>query len=157
MTQTRSKEYEDCLIRQARKSDLREIYLIEIKSFPYPYPVESLASLLILFPRYFFVAECGGRVVGYVAGALNKDGSGHIMSIAILPSYRGRGLGSRLMDAIENAFRREGISRVYLEVSQNNKVALNLYRKRGFKVISMRESYYPDGSDAYIMFKEIRD
>ncbi len=157
MTEAQRREYEGCLIRHARKSDLREVYLIEIKSFPYPYPVESLATLLLLFPKYFFVAECSSRVVGYVAGALNKDGSGHIMSIAVLPAYRGRGLGSRLMDAIENAFRKDGISRVYLEVSQNNKVALNLYRKRRFKVISVRTGYYPDGSDAYIMFKEIRD
>jgi len=134
---------------------LRDIYLIEVKSFPYPYPMEAFVSFLILFPRYFLVAECGGRVVGYVAGVRESDGSGHIMSIAVLPNYRGRGIGSALLKALEDAFIEDGVQRIYLEVSQNNREGLRLYRKFGYRMVGVKRRYYPDGSDAFVMVKEV--
>ncbi len=145
----------ECLVRVARRGDLREIYLVEVKSFPYPYPMEAFISLLILFPKHFFVAECGERVVGYVAGALRNDGSGHVMSLAIDPRFRGLGLGSKLLKAVEESFLEEGASRIFLEVSTSNKVALTLYRKAGYRIVEVIKEYYPDGSDAYLMFKEL--
>jgi len=48
---------DDLNVRQARRSDLREIYLIEVNSFPYPYPIEAFLTFLILYPQYFLVAE----------------------------------------------------------------------------------------------------
>ncbi len=147
----------ECIIRRARRGDLRDIYLVEIKSFPYPYPMEAFVSFLILFPKYFLVAECDGRVVGYVAGVRETDGSGHVMSIAVLPNYRGSGVGSALLKALENSFIEDGVQRIYLEVSQNNKEALRLYRKFGYRLVGVKHRYYPDGSDALVMVKEVRN
>ncbi len=145
----------ECRIRQARRSDLRDIYLIEVKSFPYPYPIEAFISLMVLFPKYFFVAVCGGRIAGYVTGALNDDGTGHVMSLAVHPQFRGKGVGSMLLKTIEEAFKSDGVRRVYLEVAPSNKEALNLYRKFNYKMYGMKTRYYPDGSDAYVMVKEL--
>ncbi|MCD6324469.1 MAG: ribosomal protein S18-alanine N-acetyltransferase [Desulfurococcales archaeon] len=146
---------DECVVRPARRGDLREIYLVEVKSFPFPYPMEAFISLLILFPKYFFVAECGKRVVGYVAGGRRNDGSGHIMSLAVEPRHRGLGLGSMLLSAVEESFLRVGVSRLFLEVSTSNKVALSLYRRAGYRIVEILREYYPDGSDAYLMFKEL--
>ena len=146
---------QECVIRRARRSDLRDIYLVEVKSFPYPYPMEAFITFLVLYPKYFFVAECGNRVVGYVTGVMEEDGSGHVMSLAVLPSHRRRGLGSALLKVLEEAFLRDGVKRIYLEVSQSNKEGIRLYRRFGYKMVGAKQKYYPDGSDAYVMVKEI--
>ncbi|MCD6428883.1 MAG: ribosomal protein S18-alanine N-acetyltransferase [Desulfurococcales archaeon] len=146
---------EDLNIRQARRSDLRDIYLIEVNSFPYPYPIEAFLTFLILFPQYFLVAECNNSIVGYVVGSVDSDGSGHVISLAVHPSYRGRGVGRRLLLALEKVMKENGIHRVKLEVSVNNRSALALYKSVGYKVVGLRRNYYPDGSDAYVMTKEL--
>ncbi len=145
----------ECIIRRASRSDLRDVYLVEVKSFPYPYPLEAFVSFLILYPKYFIVAECGNRVVGYAVGVKESDGSGHVMSIAVLPEYRGRGIGSALLKTLEESLIEDGVQRIYLEVSQNNKEGLRLYRKFGYRMIGVKPKYYPDGSDAYVMVKEV--
>ena len=146
---------EGCSVRHAEISDLREIYFVEINSFPYPYSLEYFITFLTLYPNYFLVVTCSNRVVGYVVGALNSDGSGHVISLAVDPKYRRRGLGALLLRSLERKFKESGIFRVFLEVSEWNKVAINLYKKLGYKVIGIRSHYYPDGSDAYVMFKEL--
>jgi len=146
---------EGCSVRHAEISDLREIYFVEINSFPYPYSLEYFITFLTLYPNYFLVVTCSNRVVGYVVGALNSDGSGHVISLAVDPKYRRRGLGALLLRSLERKFKESGIFRVFLEVSEWNKVAINLYKKLSYKVIGIRSHYYPDGSDAYVMFKEL--
>ena len=44
---------------------------------------------------------------------------------------------------------------VFLEVSVNNSVALQLYKQFGFEVLGQRKRYYSDGSDAYVMRKHL--
>ena len=146
---------EDLNIRQARRSDLRDVYLIEVNSFPYPYPIETFLTFLILYPRYFLVAESSGSVVGYVIGSIDSDGSGHIISLAVHPAYRGRGIGRKLLLTLEGIMRNNGIHRIKLEVSVNNRPALSLYKSIGYKVVGLKRNYYPDGSDAYVMVKEL--
>jgi len=145
----------ECIIREARKSDLRDIYLIEVKSFPYPYPMEAFVGLQILFPKLFLVAVCEGGIAGYVAGSITDVGEGHIMSLAIHPQFRGKGVGKLLLNSIENVFRALGIKRIILEVATTNRTAISLYRKFNYKIHGIIGKYYPDGSDAYIMSKEL--
>lgn len=42
---------------------------------------------------------------------------------------------------------------ITLEVAVNNKSALNLYKKLGFKIVTIRKNYY-ENSDGYLMIKE---
>ena len=57
---------------------------------------EFLLSTFHEFPRLSFVAVDRGRIAGYVMGDANR-GAGEVEDIAVLPAYRGRGLGRRLM------------------------------------------------------------
>ncbi len=148
---------EECRLREATFSDLRDVYRVEVESFPYPYPVEAFITYLVMFPKYFIVAECSGEVVGYVAATVTNEGNGHVVSIAVRKEFRRRGLGRRLMEAVEGALREDGIKKIYLEVAVNNTTALNLYRKLGYRVASRLGAYYPDSSDAYVMVKELTD
>ena len=58
----------------------------------------------------------------------------HIRRIAVLPDYRSKGLGSRLMAAMIDQAQNAGFERVTLNVQQDNPAAIRLYEKFGFSV-----------------------
>lgn len=101
----------------------------------------------------FRVAKCNGVVVGYVLADLEGPYC-HIVSIAVKPGYRGRGIGSRLLNQALVECKNAGATRAYLEVSTANKPALRLYSKAGFRVVGVIKGYY-GREDAYIMVKDI--
>ena len=144
----------ECVIRGVEESDLPEVIRVEFWSFPYPFENEVLALLYIAWRRYFFVAECFGQVVGYVAGR-SEGGWGHVVSIAVMPRWRGKGLGKALMLALEEAFVADGLINSYLEVAVWNRGAIALYKRLGYVIAGIVRNYYPDGSDAYVMVKRL--
>ncbi|MCE4624664.1 MAG: ribosomal protein S18-alanine N-acetyltransferase [Desulfurococcales archaeon] len=82
----------------------------------------------------------------------------HLISIAVLEEYRGRGIGTALLQHTIQAAREEGdIVSIYLEVRVSNTPAIRLYKKFGFKPARIIRGYYRDGEDAYVMVLKIRD
>ena len=77
-----------------------------------------------------------------------------ITYLSVHPSYKRRGLGKKLIYKIFKECKNENIKRIFLEVSLENKQALNFYNCLGFKTINIRRKYYRDGSDA--LLKEIK-
>ncbi len=51
----------------------------------------------------------------------------------VTPSHRGRGLGRRALETIEEACRELSVQALHLEVEKENLPAAELYRKRGFE------------------------
>ena len=141
-------------IREATLNDIRDIVEIESKSFPYPYPITLFITYLTLFPRYFLVCEYCSKIIGYVIGVVNREGCGHIVSVAVDPKFRGQGVGKLLMKNLEDRMVRDGIRRFKLEVAVSNSIAVNMYKSLGYKIVGVIEKYYPNGEDAYLMIKE---
>jgi ribosomal-protein-alanine N-acetyltransferase len=79
---------------------------------------------------------------------------GHVVSVAVLPEHRGKGIGRSLMlEAINGlAFRKS--DEIYLEVRVSNDLAVRMYQSLGFLIKSRLRSYYRDGEDAYLMALE---
>lgn len=71
-----------------------------------------------------------------------------ILSIAINPAFRQRGLSYRLLKRHRETLTQFGIRILHLEVDENNLAAVALYRRAGFEVTGRRRGYYaqPDGS-----------
>ena len=79
----------------------------------------------------------------------------HITTIAVEPSYRGRGLGEALIIEMAKLSQLRGATRMTLEVRMSNRAAQNLYRKYGFVDHGVRPRYYSDDrEDALIMWSE---
>jgi ribosomal protein S18 acetylase RimI-like enzyme len=57
-----------------------------------------------------------------------------VLGMGLLPEYRGRGLGRRLMERALEASRVFGLSRIELSVREDNARAAALYAKLGFAV-----------------------
>lgn len=140
-------------IRPAELSDIDVVFSVEQASFGKDaYPKSLLLALLILHPQSFFVAEVEGRVVGYAVGAL-IHGKGHVMSLAVHPHYRRRGIATALMKALEGALMAEGAAELRLEVREDNVEAAAFYEKLGYRAIGKQSRYYSDGSSAIIYSK----
>ncbi|MEM0021379.1 MAG: ribosomal protein S18-alanine N-acetyltransferase [Fervidicoccaceae archaeon] len=143
-------------IRKASISDIGAITRIERESFPdYPYPREVFYFYLRKCQEYFLVAEIDEELIGYVLGCADED-EGSIVSIAISPNHRGKGIGRMLMEAVEKEMKERGVRKIKLEVSNLNFKARRLYEKLGYREISRIRNYYSDGSDAIVMEKIIR-
>ncbi len=143
-------------VRRATINDLPRVYEIEVESFSDPYPPMILLSLIHLYPELFLVAEAKDHgVVGYASGVIDMDGAGHVMSIAVAKDWRRRGVGRRLLSSLEDEMRKLGAKKARLEVSEKNVTAISFYKELGYKEKKRIPSYYPDGSAALVMEKEL--
>ena len=113
-------------------------------------------------PETFIVAESQGSIVGYIMCRMEHGFSdlkklrfarkAHIISVAVMPEARRVGIASGLVkEALQNLHADE----CYLEVRVTNDAAIKLYENLGFQVARTIQRYYYDGSDAYVMAKEL--
>jgi len=68
-------------------------------------------------------------------------GEAELLLIAVLPEYRGRGIGRTLLDRLVEDCRTAGAERIFLEVRANNP-AQSVYLRHGFQPIGRRKDYY---------------
>lgn len=95
------------------------------------------------------------KIVAYAVLYLAGD-EGDVANIAVLPSYRNRGIGGALFDTMLNQARGEQVQTIYLEVRQSNNAAIRLYRSRAFVEIGKRKNYYRHPrEDAICMAKTV--
>ena len=80
---------------------------------------------------------------------------GHIWTLEVLPPYRKRGIGARLLTELEERLRAMGAVECYLEVRADNEPALRLYEKLGYEKECRLEDYYGPGVDGFRMRKPL--
>jgi ribosomal-protein-alanine N-acetyltransferase len=143
------------VVRTIKTKDMPTIYEIERASFKEPYPPAYLDNLAAYASDTFLVVEENSQVLGYVIATTRTYNLGHIISVAVHPEYRGKGLGKLLMENIIDLLTRKGISTIRLEVRRGNVVAQRLYEKFGFNLAFVIENYYSDGEDALVFLKNL--
>lgn len=94
------------------------------------------------------VYEDDGEIVGFMVFSRLYEVC-ELLYIAVLESYRNRGIGSKLISHICT----EDIGKIMLEVRKSNISAVNLYEKNGFKKIREIKNYYDGKEDAIAMEK----
>jgi ribosomal-protein-alanine N-acetyltransferase len=103
--------------------------------------------------RLSILREPGGRVAGYCAAWVIFD-EVHINNMAVLPEWRGHGLGRALLARVLDAAAAEGAWRATLEVRASNTAARRLYARFGFIEEGRRPRYYTNpAEDAIIMWR----
>jgi ribosomal-protein-alanine N-acetyltransferase len=80
---------------------------------------------------------------------------GHLVSIAVLQSYRSLGIGRSLLLKVLEGLSLSNASECYLEVRITNSSGIKLYTSAGFKIIRTAPLYYHDGADAYVMVRNL--
>ena len=135
-----------------RLSDLDDVLRIVNVSFTVDaFKTSDFIELHDSSENTFLVARTKlGAIVGYVvSGVENREGC--IISIAIDPRCRGRGLGELLVESIILRVIDKDAETLRLHVNVANKPAIYLYEKLGFVIEQLISEYYSDSSSAYLM------
>ncbi|MCB9680383.1 MAG: ribosomal protein S18-alanine N-acetyltransferase [Alphaproteobacteria bacterium] len=138
------------LLRPATPDDLDGIAAVEQAAAHAPWPRASVASTLEAPTTRGFVAVQDGDVVGHVLASAVAD-QGEILTLAVLPTHRRRGLAHALLDAVDVTWRAMAVQTAWLEVRVDNTAARALYAARGWSEHGLRRAYYEDGADALVL------
>lgn len=80
----------------------------------------------------FLVAEADGSIVGM--GGLRVDGSiGELFRMRVHPDYQHQGLGTRLLDGLEQAARERGVDELRAETARRQTAAISFYPACGYE------------------------
>lgn len=121
---------------------------IEEECFAHPWSREDLAAQIENEQSRFSVAvDEDGTVAGYV-GVQIICGEGYITNVAVLPSYRRKGIAKALMRRVmENE-----MDFLTLEVRKSNAPAIKLYESLGFSKVGERKNFYSDPSEDALLY-----
>jgi ribosomal-protein-alanine N-acetyltransferase len=152
-------------LRKFVPDDLQNVMQINRVCLPENYTDYFFIDLHERFPETFIVAEENGNIAGYImcrmdvglsnhglGGLIRK---GHVVSIAVLPQNRRKGVAQALINAALEGMSHYKAKQCYLEVRVTNTVGIALYKKLGFEVSRTSGGYYSDGEDAYVMSKKL--
>jgi len=89
-------------------------------------------------------AMAGRTLAGFVLSRI-AGGEAEILSIAVAPPRRGRGLARRLLDLHLRRLAGVAVTAVFLEVDEDNRAARRLYARAGFRDVGRRPAYYSRG------------
>src|SRR3989337_1996697 len=152
-------------LRKFTPDDLQSVMQINRVCLPENYTDLFFIDLHERFPEAFVVAEEDGKIVGYIMGRIEVGLSnlglgglirkGHVVSIAVLPQSRRKGVAQALINTAMDGMRYYKAKQCFLEVRVTNNVGIALYKKLGFEVSRTINGYYSDGEDAYVMSKKL--
>ena len=101
-----------------------------------------------------FIIEVNSKTSGFIIARQNKERS-EIITIDILPEFREKGYGEKLLNFMEQFLIKNMVKYIFLEVAVNNEPAINLYTKLGYKILKKIDAYYPGNISAFVMRKKI--
>jgi len=161
--QRRSKMNREIVVRNYRTGDLSS--LKEILS-EYPSPtgrawsgdmVEGLVSdALEEQPDGIFVAEIGGRVVGF-AVVIHRTwfNVAYLDYIQVKMQWINKGVGHKLVEKCIDWARDKSARIIHTETGRNNETAIKFYEQHGFEITGYIPDYYQMGLDAVILVNKL--
>jgi len=152
-------------LRKFVPDDLQSVMQINRVCLPENYTDFFFIDLHQRFPETFIIAEEAGKINGYImcrievglsnfgfGGLVRK---GHVVSIAVMPQTRRKGMASALIKRSMEGMEYYKAKQDFLEVRVTNEAAISLYKKLGFEITRTINGYYSDGEDAYVMTKKL--
>lgn len=141
-------------ITKANREQINSIYQLEIENYSSPYNQNSLLNELFIEDSLFYCnIDLDNNVTGYIIARLIL-GECEIHRITVSKDYRRQGIAQNLLNCIYKICIDQTVHAVFLEVNENNRPAINFYKKNNFIQVGQRKKYYGD-SDALILQKRI--
>jgi [ribosomal protein S18]-alanine N-acetyltransferase len=144
-------------IERIEERELERILEIEAASFGKDaYDRKLFAEYLLKCGDLFLGAWKGRKLCGYMLTCIRVGTRpAELVSVAVDPAHRGKGVAGKLMKSTLRRLRRRGVGRFSLIVKWTNAEALAFYKKYGFTKVRRVRGYYEDGEDGIAMVKEL--
>ena len=141
-------------IRPVGAQEMAALAEIHSSAFDEAWDAASFARLLAMPGAFALVAVEKDGPRGFVLARLG-GGEAEIITIAVDPAARRKGLGRALMRRVAAEALARGAEAIFLEVAEDNAPAIALYERLGFEAVGRRPAYYnrPDGKIAAISMK----
>ncbi len=86
--------------------------------------------------KFTFIVDDGIKV-GYLWFEIRQNGEAFIWDIEVFEEKRGKGYGRESLMLLEKYCKDCGVSKISLNVFGNNEIAINLYKKMGYRIVAM--------------------
>lgn len=130
------------LLSEARSGDAAAIAALHAASFQRGWSEQEVEGLLTDRQVIAHRATVHATLVGFIMSRQAAD-EAEILSVAVAPPRRGRGLARSLLTLHLRRLAALGARAVFLEVDEHNAPAIKLYDRAGFREIARRPNYYP--------------
>jgi [ribosomal protein S18]-alanine N-acetyltransferase len=139
---------------EASDRDAAAIAAVQAASFQRGWGEDEFRRLLLERNVVCHRAMVGHSLIGFILSRL-VAGEAEILSVAIAPGWRGRGLSRPLLDLHLRRLAGLGTRAVFTEVDGKNAPAGRLYRKAGFYEVGRRQGYYAGGATALVLRRDL--
>ena len=129
-----------------RAEDAGRMSRLHMRCFDDPWSAVSFRGMLLDTSILTLGVELDGDLVAF-AMAQTIAGESDILTVATDPDRRRQGLATTLIGALINRLGERGVSRITLDVAEDNAPARALYRGFGFTEDGRRPRYYTAGRD----------
>jgi ribosomal protein S18 acetylase RimI-like enzyme len=154
------KERESMLFRRYMTDDFPALYSIEERCFEprFRFGRGYMQHLVSNPEAVAWVAEEDGVMAGFAIVAWGKSVSadgGYLQTIEVLPEFRNRGVGEKLVGLSEISAWSADSDTLSLHVDAENEAAIALYEKCGYRRRGRRDHYYARGRAALLYEKQL--
>ena len=148
----------DAVLRPLTTIALNEVMQIEIAVYPFPWTRGNFIDSIAAGHLTWTLHGSGGVLLGYCV-AMPGFAEMHLLNITVVPWARRCGHARRMLEALADACRQAGATRLWLEVRTSNAEARATYVRLGFETVGVRNGYYPAAAgqreDALVMSRPV--
>jgi ribosomal-protein-alanine N-acetyltransferase len=141
-------------VAEARPRDAAAIAVLHAASFQRGWSEDEFQQLLADRNVVAHRSYHGAALTGFILSRVTA-GEAEILSVAIAPKWRGRGLARPLLDLHLRRLAGLGARTVFLEVGEDNSPANRLYKGAGFYEVGRRHGYYDGGATALVLRRDL--
>lgn len=140
------------VIRKAALSDLSPALQLDREAFGVDaWTVLDYIGVFSIRSVKKFTATAEGQFAGFASMEFDPQRKAAcLMTLAVRPEFRNRGIGAALLTTCEEAFPGKNY---YLNVDTANGPAIRLYERAGYRQTAIEPEYYLNGHDAIVMEK----
>lgn len=129
-------------IREATPYDADAMAAVHEACFERPWSAAEIDRMML--EGFGLISE---EAAAFLLGRVSA-GEAEILTVAVDPAFRRRGVGRWLVDAAIETARDQGAEMIFLEVAADNAAAISVYHAAGFQLVGKRPGYYHRAEDS---------
>ena len=124
-------------------ADINTVARIHRQCFDDAWSSSMIRRILSMPGAFGFVVRdsAEGSAIGFAMGRVVREEC-ELLSIGVAPDQRSHGYGAQLLEATIARAASENAKKLFLEVAEDNEVALKLYAGHGLVAVGRRPDYY---------------